>query len=179
MDRLQQIALVTALADKLLQKGSWCGETHLQKAVYFLREIAQVPVGFNFILYKHGPFSFELRDELTAMRADGFLEFQTRPYPYGPSLVPTAASRELRHRHAGIIREYESELDLVASVVHKRGVAELERLATALYVTRETNDTRSVESRARRLCELKPHISFQAAESAIKEIDTILKVYGA
>jgi hypothetical protein len=30
MNRLQRAALLTELADKLRQQGSWCGETHLQ-----------------------------------------------------------------------------------------------------------------------------------------------------
>jgi len=35
MNTLQRAALLTELADKLRQQGSWCGETHLQKATYF------------------------------------------------------------------------------------------------------------------------------------------------
>lgn len=174
MQRLLRIALVSALGDKLLERGSWCGETHLQKSVYLLQEIGKAPTEFRFILYKHGPFSFDLRDELTAMRADGFLELRARPYPYGPSLVPTEASRKLRSRYQKLIAEHENALDFVAGIVGNRGVAELERLATALFVTREEPGQRSVEDRARRLCELKPHISLAAAEAAIKEIDSIL-----
>ena len=94
MDQLQRASLIIDLIEKLTEKGSWCGETHIQKAVYFLQELTKVPMGFNFILYKHGPFSFDLRDELAAMRAYRLLEIELRP-PYGPGLFPTESGTNI------------------------------------------------------------------------------------
>ena len=71
MNNQQQRVVVIKLLDALKKNGSWCGETHIQKAVFFLKAIKKVPVDFNFILYKHGPFSFDLRDHLPLMRLDG------------------------------------------------------------------------------------------------------------
>ena len=68
MDRLQRTALIFELTKKMRERGSWCGETHLQKATFWAEECFSLPLGFDFILYKHGPFSFDLRDELTSMR---------------------------------------------------------------------------------------------------------------
>jgi hypothetical protein len=85
MDRLQKSAIIISLLEALQQNGSWCGETHIQKAMYCLQQIRDVPTGFEFILYKHAPSSFDLQDELTAMCADGLLEMRTKLYPYGPS----------------------------------------------------------------------------------------------
>jgi hypothetical protein len=73
MKRQKRDAILLELIDKLERRGSWCGETHIQKATFFLQEMLRVPMDFGFILYKHGPFSFELRDELTAMRADNYI----------------------------------------------------------------------------------------------------------
>ena len=87
MDRLRNAALLTRLIEGLCGKGDWCGETHVQKTAFFVQELLGVPLEFQFILYKHGPFSFGLRDELTALRADGLLELE--PRPYGAQLVPT------------------------------------------------------------------------------------------
>jgi hypothetical protein len=63
MNRLQRAALLTELADKLREQGSWCGETHLQKATYFLQTLRLVPTGYDFILSKFGPFAFDLAEE--------------------------------------------------------------------------------------------------------------------
>ena len=87
MDRLRNAALLTRLIEGLCSKGDWCGETHVQKTAFFVQELMGVPLGFRFILYKHGPFSFGLRDELTALRADGLLELE--PRTYGAQLIPT------------------------------------------------------------------------------------------
>src|ERR1044072_9312259 len=73
MRRREREAVVAALDDKLFECGSWCGETHLQKSLYFLQELLDVPTGFEYTLYKYGPFSSPLRGELGAMRSDGLL----------------------------------------------------------------------------------------------------------
>ena len=57
----------------------WSGETHLQKATYLACWLVDIPFDFDFILYKHGPFSFELRDELGSMRADRLLDREPQP----------------------------------------------------------------------------------------------------
>lgn len=172
MKRLQKVVLLTVLAEKLLEKGSWCGETHLQKATYFLQELLEVPTGFDFILYKHGPFSFDLRDELTAMRADGLIALEPKQPAYGPSLVPTERCKKLQQLFLKTLDGYKNEVEFVAEKLGDKGVVDLERLATALYVTLEQPDKDSIE-RARRIHELKPHVSVAEGESAIKDLETI------
>ncbi len=85
-DQKQRFTLLLHMIGRLIEKGSWFGETHIQKCIYFLQEYYHVPSGYEYILYKHGPFSFELRDELTVMRADGLLSLIPRP-PYGYSFL--------------------------------------------------------------------------------------------
>jgi len=176
MKRRQKQALILDLACKLSDQGSWCGETHLQKAVFFLERLAGVPLEFEFVLYRHGPFSFTLRDEITAMRASGLMEIESRPAPYGPSLVTTDIGHKLRSRWPRTLCEYDNEISFVASQLGNKGVAELERLATALYIQRE-HPGEDVESRARRLHQLKPHVSLEDARSAVVEVDRIIEQY--
>ena len=174
MKRRQRQAIILDLMDKLKEQGSWCGETHLQKAVYFLVEFADVPLELEFVLYKHGPFSFELRDEITAMRADGLIKLQPQPYPYGPSLVTTDSGRRLKERWPKTLNKYRDRIASVATLLGGIGVVELEPLATALYITREHPDE-SVDNHARRLHKLKPHISIDKAKVAIYKIDQMLE----
>jgi len=169
MKRRQRQAIILVLADSLKRHGSWCGETHLQKAIYFLEELANVPLGFEFILYKHGPFSFELRDEITAMRADGLMEVLLQPYPYGPSLIPTDSGIKLRQRWPKTLNKYADDIEYISRYIGTKGVAELERLATALYLTKKYPD-KDVKSLAHLLNSLKPHISVEDAKKALNEI---------
>lgn len=172
MKRLQKAALLTAFVEKLREKGSWCGETHIQKATYFLQELLGVPIELGFIFYKHGPFSFDLRDELTAMRADGLLELQPRLFPYGPSLIETKRGRMLQGLYRNTLDQYEKQLDFVAEKLGDKRVADLEQLTTALYVTLE-QPGRDTQERARRIHELKPHVSVTEGTSAVETLDAI------
>lgn len=174
MNRLAQEAVVVGLARRLHDRGSWSGETHLQKATYLLRELQDVPLDFNFILYKHGPFSFELRDALGAMRTDRLLEREVQPPPYGPRFVVSERGRELEARFGRTMERYGAALDWVADRLGDRGVMELERLATALWVTRELGEDATVETRAGRLHQVKPHVPLADAVEAVSEIDEML-----
>jgi uncharacterized protein YwgA len=175
MERLQKAAILTELADQLRREGSWCGHTHMQKATYFLQDLLEVPTGYEFILYKHGPYSFDLSEEMTALRADYLIEFDHKSPGYGPGLAPTRTSAELRSRYPVTLAKHAREIEFVARAFGSKGVTELEKLATALYVTREDGRGRSLEERARRLVELKPHVSLDQALDAIHEFDRIVR----
>jgi uncharacterized protein YwgA len=175
MDRLQKSAIIISLLEALQQNGSWCGETHIQKAMYCLQEIRDVPTGFEFILYKHGPFSFDLQDELTAMSADGLMDVRANSYPYGPSLFATSMGKAIRAHFPITLKRYGEAIEYIAKAFGSRGVAELERLATALYVTHEMDvSSGNIEEMALRIHELKPHIPLARAKDAAREIDDLL-----
>ena len=175
MKRLQRAAVLLSLVEKLHDNDSWCGETHIQKSTYFLQNLLRVPLELDFILYKHGPYSFELSDEITAMLADNILQVKLRPNPYGPSLLSGAEGSELiKESFPKTIKKYDSQTAFVAEKLGRERVASLERLATALYVTREEGKD-DVKVRVARICELKPHISEEQAHVAVKQVDDIRK----
>jgi len=170
MKHSQKKAIVLQLIKSLSDHKSWCGETHIQKAAYCLEKVTKVPIEFEFILYKHGPFSFDLRDELTVMRADGLLDIKDNPYPFGPSLTVTRAGEKILDRFPKTLGEYGEKIEFISEFLGEKGVVELERLTTALYVsTFETTEDRAVRVNA-----LKPHISIEKAHSAVSEIDKMI-----
>jgi uncharacterized protein YwgA len=166
-------ALLTCLIQKLRTHGSWCGETHLQKATYLLQYMMKVPFGFEFILYKHGPFSFDLRDDLTALRADGLIKLEPQR-PYGPRLEAAPECAYIQELFSSTILKYENVIEFVSGKLAEKGVADLERLTTAFFVTRGSVDKQCVNARAAELNRIKPHISIESATSAVSEIDRIL-----
>ncbi len=175
MNRLAQEALIARLARTMRAQGSWAGETHIQKATYLLRELSEVPFDFEFILYKHGPFSFELRDELGDMQADQYLLREAQAPPYGPRFSVTIRGEQLESRFRRTMERYGSQVDWIAERLQDRGVAALERLATALWVTRHSSEDASVDDRATELREIKRHVAPDDATAAIKEIDEMLE----
>jgi uncharacterized protein YwgA len=172
MNRLQRAAVLLTLLEALKQRGSWCGETHLQKSVYFLQELLGVDLSFAFVLYRHGPYSFELSDEITALRADSLLNVPLR-LPYGPSLELSETAGGLLANFERTRRLHQQAIDFVGDHLAQHKVIDLERLATALYVTFELGRARNSEARAARLNELKPHIALEDATRAIEDVDAI------
>lgn len=169
MERLERDAIILTLVDELSSKGSWCGETHVQKAIYLLQEMTSVPTGFDFILYKHGPFSFDLRDELTAMRADRLVELQVLHPSYGPSLRSAGGASAVLNLGRKAVATARPAIQFVAEKFGGRPVTELERLGTALYVARKLSDCK-LARQAQEIVKLKPHIRGNEAEHALKTI---------
>ena len=163
-------ALIGVLVEQLRESGNWCGETHVQKAVYFLQTARRVPMGYSFVLYKHGPYSFDLRLDTARLLGRRMLKQEPSRPPYGPRLRATTILSKHVDRHPEAIRRYSEDVARVVQLVGRRGVAELERLSTALYVT-VRQDEESIASRAARIHELKPHVSVESAAEAVKELD--------
>lgn len=176
MDRLQKVVVLLALIERLKEKGSWCGETHIQKAAYFLQNLFNVPLDYEFVLYRYGPFSFELSDEIMRMRADGLLKYAPKP-PYGTSFHVDTNSEHLRLKLTKTTSRYSPSIELLTREIGNMGVKELEKLATAMYVTLE-DETGTVSNRANRLNELKPHIPRDEAQSAVKKFDAMRERVG-
>jgi len=172
MRDLRRETVLIALLDALAQRGSWCGETHLQKSVYFLQAMLRVPLCFEFILYKYGPFSFDLREQLATMLANLVLS-QESYLSYGPSFKPGPAAYRLKKLFPTTYRKFQKQISFVAEKLAGYDVAGLERLATALYVRSEGGEDLSLSDRADRLCELKPHISKEKASHAISLVDQL------
>jgi len=170
MDRQKREAILVRLTEALHEKGSWCGETHLQKAAFFLQEMVGAKMGFDFILYKHGPFSFDLRDELAAMRADGMVAFRVQHPEYGPSIVPEPGADVLKRRFPKTLAAHERFVEFVADRFETKPVTELERLGTAFYVLRELESSANVAICAQRVNQLKPHIPVEQATDAIRTV---------
>jgi len=178
MERIKNITILLQLIESLRKNGSWCGETHIQKAIYSLQQLKGVPLNFNFVLYKHGPFSFDLRDELTTMRADGLIAFKIVNESYGPQIVITERGHEIQKLFASIAKEYDTSVQFIGSKLGDKGVVELEKLATALYVTKDM-EIKKRDDRVRKIVELKPHIQPLQAEKAVTDIDLLMKAANA
>jgi len=169
MANLYQSCLILNLALALKANGSWAGETHIQKSAYFLNDLLKVPTGVDFILYKHGPFSFELRELLTDMEALQFIKWNSQP-PYGPSINEGQLSSLLQAKFSNQADQYKTQIEFVADHLGQHNVASLERLATALYITKKGFVG---ASRVGKIVELKPHVSVLLAEKAVEEFDRI------
>jgi uncharacterized protein YwgA len=163
-------SVILLLIESLRKAGSWTGETHLQKSAYFLEKVVKLPVVDDFILYKHGPFSFNLRDEIEFMKAEGLVGIE-HVYGYGGRLFVTDGGKAYLHRHR--VNECADRISFVAHHLGNKNVFELEKLGTALYVI-ECGTNADVAEMGRRVVEFKPHISREQAIDAINQARSIM-----
>ena len=170
MNEFERRALICHLIDTMRDEESWAGETQIQKSVMFLQKLLNVPLGYDFVLYLHGPFSFELRSELTLMRVRLYLDVEPRAH-YGPSFTLGRRGEETV-KSKPIPSEYQRAIEFVAKEVSGSDVRALERLSTAyfLQIDDESSDTQAIAAEINRL---KPHISIPQALQAIEEVSEL------
>jgi uncharacterized protein YwgA len=173
MNDLKQSAILLSLIEHLGQRGSWCGETHVQKATYFLQELMGLPLKFDFILYKYGPYSFDLSDAIVAMRADALVRLGLNP-PYGPSLAPGEATEQVKSQFPRTLEKYENQIAFIADKLGQKKVSELEALSTALYVRLNEGKEIPAHRHVQLLRELKPNIEDDFALDAINELNNVI-----
>jgi uncharacterized protein YwgA len=171
---LQKQAAVMALIEALRRKGNWCGETHVQKTAYFVELLSNHRLGLSFVLYKHGPFSFELSELVALMGTLGYLSDEIANPRYGPRLKPNLeAAKMLKNRFGAVASELEKAVHFVVDHLADSGVVSLEKLGTALYFTRQ-EPIEDHQARAVRIHEVKPHISEIDALEAVQQVEKIL-----
>jgi len=172
MERLKTSSILISLIEKMNLKGSWCGETHIQKAVYFLQEVTSLNLNFNYILYKHGPFSFDLRDFLSGMLTEGFLKLQPM-FQYGPSYVIGDVGKKHKTKFEVLSQSASTEIESISNKLGNMNAAELEKLSTSLYFIKNHSDLKKSDM-AKNIHSIKSHISVMSAEKAIEETDEII-----
>ena len=79
----KKASLVLAVIRSLKQHGSWTGKTHVQKSLFLIKTATQIDVPFTFVLFKHGPYSFELETELEQMQTEVAITSEPDPNGYG------------------------------------------------------------------------------------------------
>ncbi|HTD82344.1 MAG TPA: hypothetical protein VK648_00985 [Gemmatimonadaceae bacterium] len=176
LNELEEATVIATLIDRVAATGRFCGETLIQKSVFFLKELFSVPVSDRFRLYYYGPFSFELSDRLRGMQADDFVK--VKPHQYGATFVPSERYSLLQRQFSKTIENHEHALGFVVRELATRGVGQLEPLATALFLTRQ-HPSGSVGERAQELHAVKPHVDLPVAIQSVRQIDEWIARYSS
>ena len=171
LSNVERWVVIGELVRGLREHQGWAGETHLQKSLFFLQELLQVPMGYEFMLYKHGPYDFDLHDELGGMLTNSLLALEHRP-PYGPRFRVGESGERLVHQRKNDIDLYSQHIEFVAETLSKKDIRELERLGTALLVKKEFPDI-DHGTLASKIVELKPHVLQNLAIDALREVSKI------
>lgn len=172
MTTSREMVLIGGVVRSLRSRGSWTGETHIQKTAYVAKIKRNVPFESDFVLYKHGPFSFDLSKSIGHMLSRDLLSSESNG-GYGPSYdlnssLWTALNKGLKDFYA----DFSAQIDDIGAKFSKKNVAELERIATAVYISSK-HPFDADDIRADFITKIKPHISREMAFAALKEAEQI------
>jgi hypothetical protein len=170
--RFDKHALILAVVEGLRQQGSWTGKTHVQKTLFLLDASGFLKTSFNFVLYKHGPYSFDFVTELEQMKSYAALNCDTAERWHGVRLSPGMNTPFVK-RAAPLPDTTQKAIELACHFVGTKGVVELEPLATAVWI-RTREHVVDPEKVALRLHQLKPHVAVHDAQSADREARNLL-----
>lgn len=135
-----QIAVITHLAKRI--DAGRLGRTSLMKLLYFLQEVKQVPLDYEFTLYSYGPFDSGVlsdlgtAESLQAVRSD--VELFSGGYRYKIQGGPEA--EEYLKRGDAFLRQYREQIDWVVENFAKDSPSDLELLSTIAYADRNAED---------------------------------------
>ena len=174
MEHRDIISLLLKTMNSMWEKSSWCGETHIQKNMFFLQELMEVPFEWSFIIYKYGPYSFDLSYLIGEIHSYGLIELVPQ-WGFRPKIRVTEYGKEFYEDISELCCTYGKQIEFVADEFGSKNVSELERLATGLHITLDKKvENKSVEARSRRLNYLKPHIKLNDAHAVMNEVDKIV-----
>lgn len=166
------LAIIARLVSKA--PGKKLGRTQLMKLCYFLQEIEQVPVRYDFRLFNFGPFDSDVLSDLGSACGRDVLNEETvkidRGYRYEITPTKRAAqmSKELRERD----RELATKIDRIVEAFAGDGAGELELKSTILFVDREFSRSQtcnsSIEKIAERVHSVKPHFLLTMIQNRIQ-----------
>ena len=173
MELMKQTALLLNLIDRLSENEGNTSEVHLQKHVYFLQELLEVPLNFEFIMYKNSPYSFDFRDNLTSLRADWLLTFEINRF-HRPCFVTTELGKSFQTRFPITLKNYQRAIDFIVDYLGSKQIRVLGQWATTLFIERfkdkfsDSSDNMSLE-----LDKLKQAIWVQPDEMVIEQFADI------
>ncbi len=165
-------ALILAMIDGLKAHRTRTGKTHVIKGLFLGKAAGLLDVPFDFFLYKHGPYSTDVEEQLEQMKSYGAVALDPAFDGYGVLLRPAEKADFVRER--GPLRAETSHgIDAVCRFIEGKNVGQLERLATAAWI-RTQEGIREPDAVASRLHRLKPHVSLHQAREADEELAGLL-----
>jgi uncharacterized protein YwgA len=169
----QRQALVLAMIETLRRKGSRTGKAHIIKGFFLAKAAGLLDLPFQFFLYKHGPYSMDIEETIEQMKSYGAAEVEPAFDGYGVLLSP-GSNATFVERLAPLSEKAKQGIEKVCEFLCHRNASRLERLATAAWI-RSQEGKDDPDQVAKRLNELKPHVSLAEARKADDDLRPFLE----
>ena len=134
---ISRLAILARMVTKAPEKK--LGRTQVMKLFYFLQELKDVPLGYDFRLFTYGPFDSDVLSDLATACSLNMLLEKTIIYSrgYGYEITPGPHANQLTRELEASNPILASQIDDVVREFGSYGAAELELRSTILFVERE------------------------------------------
>ena len=148
------------------------GRTAVMKTLYFLQELADVPLGYDFRLYTYGPFDADVLGDLAMATARGLVCERMVLFPrgYGYEVTPLPAGEQAAQSLEPALAQ---AVDRAIAEFGALGAAELELRSTIVFVDREfAKAGRAVapDALANQVRQIKPHFTTTTILTRVREM---------
>jgi uncharacterized protein YwgA len=160
-------AIIRYIVDELTDVG----KIKMQKLVYFLQSIFDVPLGYDYKMHYYGPYSDELNDDLIAMQMNKNVEIGADPSGYGYHIIPGTEAVTTKN---DILGKYSKGISKCLTEFDGFNPSELEILSTlhfVKYIAGVSNEDKIIEKTSM----LKPVFTKVAIKKAYKELESVMK----
>ena len=163
-----RLALIPVLAAQ--SSNGYIGRTALMKYMYFLQVLRKVPLGYRFTLYSYGPFDSDVLADLGSAESLDVVKSDLAPYlgGYGYKISPAGRAEWLRKRSSVFLSHHKEDVKWVLHTFGSYTSAELELLATIVFVDREAHQKKErirLNDVVKRVHEIKPHFNEDKIQS--------------
>ena len=162
----ERLEFIAYMLYALERKGSWCGLLHIQKACYIAQEMFKIPLKYDFLPYKYGPYSFDLPDDIS-LALNRFILDTVRNPGYGPSYT---IEDDIKKYVESNKYKYAGPVQFIAEWFHKRPARDLEKITSAHMVMHNIKLDASEEEQKQELREWKDKLSDQDIDDAFQEV---------
>ena len=161
-----RFAIMAAVIHQMSQARRDIGKIQLQKLLYFLQNGLGVPLDYRFVMHHYGPYSVQIEDNLSIVRAVGAAQVSVDPEGYGYHITPGETDITA---WTELVRPHAESISRVVETLGGHDAARLELLATIHFV-RSLRRTTTVEDVLAEVRSLKPKFSVDYIRSAYREL---------
>ncbi|GAV23387.1 hypothetical protein [Carboxydothermus pertinax] len=160
--------LIIYLVKELQKVSPQIGKTVIQKMVYILTELFNVPTGYEFSLYTYGPYSSELAEDISFVAAlDGIKVKSSKKFGY--EIKVGSRSREIIKEAESFIKDYMSNIKQAVEAFGSLTARELELRSTLIYIAVNESNL-SKDGIIKKFKVLKPYFTYEEIEKALNDL---------
>ncbi len=141
------------------------------KLAYFLQELKQVPLGYDFRMHFYGPYDSEVLSDLKYAESLQFLKSEVELFSkgYRYKVTPGPLTPLIHEKGDAFVSKYNQEIGDIVRIFGAYQPSELELLSTIHYTSAYLSSPSpvSMEEIAARVKAIKPHFSLAQIQKQI------------